>query len=261
MRIVTFASGSTGNCGLISDGGANILVDAGISMSRIVKGLAELGLTPRDMCGVLITHEHSDHVSGLKMLVKHHGVKVMAPTQLCRVLAEKIPEISQSLCPIPLDEEFLIGNTLIKSFCTPHDAQFSVGYRFEGDAVFALATDTGCISAEMLEGLLGADVVLIEANHDEEILRSGPYPYYLKQRILARTGHLSNKDCGKLALMLANHGTRHIILGHLSRENNTPELAFAEVNAALSGTNTQLSVAPANKMLAVTVGDDVKCSV
>lgn len=261
MRIVTFASGSTGNCGLISDGGANILVDAGISMSRIVGGLAELGLTPRDMCGVLITHEHSDHISGLKMLVKHHGVKVFAPADLCRVLAAKTPELAPALCAIPLDESFIIENIRIKAFRTPHDAAFSVGYRFEGSAVFSLATDTGCITDALLNGLMGADIALIEANHDEQMLRNGPYPYYLKQRILAPSGHLSNIDCGKLALMLANRGTRHIILGHLSRENNSPELALSQVKAALSGTQTQLYVAPANKMLAVTVGDDVKCSV
>lgn len=261
MRIVTFASGSTGNCSLISDGGVNILIDAGISMSRIVKGLASVGLAPRDLCGVLITHEHSDHVSGLPMLVKHHGLRVLAPRRLCEILAEAKPALIPALCAVPVGETFRIGELGIRAFRTPHDAGFSVGYRFEGSSVFAFATDTGCISDELLDGLRGARTVLIEANHDTAMLRSGPYPYFLKRRILADTGHLSNTDCGKLARLLADSGTDNIILGHLSRENNSPELALTEVKAALEDKNVQICVAPMNNILAVSVGDDVECLV
>ena len=121
MRIVTFASGSTGNCSLVSDGEANILIDAGISMRRTVSALKELGLSPQDLCGVLITHEHSDHISGLSMLAKHHDISIFAPTELCGVLAAMKPELKNRLVPIPVNEVFGMGGIGVKAFRTRHD--------------------------------------------------------------------------------------------------------------------------------------------
>ena len=259
MRIVTFASGSTGNCGLISDGEANILIDAGISMRRTVSALKELGLSPQDLCGVLITHEHSDHISGLSMILKHHNISVYAPQELCEVLAAMKPELKSRLIAIPVNEAFGLGGIEVKAFRTPHDSKFSVGYRFEGSSVAAFATDTGSITDELVCGIEGARLALIEANHDLEMLLSGPYPYILKRRILSENGHLSNEDCAKLALHLAKSGAWDIIVGHLSRENNTPQLAFNTVSAGLTGENVGLHVAPMDKMLAVSVGDSVQC--
>lgn len=259
MRIVTFASGSTGNCSLISDGEANILIDAGISMRRTVNALKELGLSPQDLCGVLITHEHSDHISGLSMLAKHHDISIFAPRTLCEVLSEMKPELKSRLNEIPVNESFGMGSLAVKAFRTPHDSRFSVGYRFEGSSTLAFATDTGSITDELVSGLEGAELALIEANHDIQMLVSGPYPYFLKQRILSSTGHLSNEDCAKLAKHLAKSGTKDIIIGHLSRENNTPQAAFSAVNAQICGENAGLHVAPMDKMLALSVGDSVEC--
>ena len=261
MRIVTFASGSTGNCCLVSDGGVNVLIDAGISARRIVQGLGVLGLAPQDVCGVLITHEHSDHISGLSMILKHHNISVYAPQELCEVLAAMKPELKSRLIAIPVNEAFGLGGIEVKAFRTPHDSKFSVGYRFEGSSVAAFATDTGSITDELVCGIEGARLALIEANHDLEMLLSGPYPYILKRRILSENGHLSNEDCAKLALHLAKSGAWDIIVGHLSRENNTPQLAFDTVNAGLTGENVKLHVAPMDKMLAVSVGDIVQCSI
>ena len=261
MRIVTFASGSTGNCSLISDGRVNILIDAGISMRRVVSALAEYGLTPQDLCGVLITHEHSDHISGLPMLHKYYRLPIIAPPELCAILKDVKPELSPSLNAVSVGELLNIHDTKIRSFRTPHDARFSVGYRFEGEGIFSFATDTGMITDAMLEGLSGADTALIEANHDIEMLRNGPYPYFLKKRILSDYGHLSNTECGKLAQHLANGGTRRIILGHLSRENNSPELAKSTVSAALEGLDMDVKVAPMCDFLEVNVGETQKCSV
>lgn len=259
MRIVTFASGSTGNCSLISDGGANILIDAGISMRRTVDGLRRLGLTPYDLCGVLITHEHSDHISGLSMLVKYYNIKIFAPERLCDALSSLNPKIKNNLIKIPLGEYFDVDGISVRCFRTPHDSAFSVGYRFKGSSVFAYATDTGSLTDELVSGLEGAELAVIEANHDPEMLKNGPYPYSLKRRILSKTGHLSNIDCGKLASHLEKTGTRYIILGHLSRENNSPQLARETVRASLSGENTELYVAPMNELLAITVGGVVEC--
>ena len=260
MRIVTFASGSSGNCCLISEGKANILIDAGISMRRIVKCLAECGMTPQDICGVLITHEHSDHISGLSMLVKHHGVKLYAPRELREVLVRNVPELSDYLNYIELNKKCNIGGLDVTAFRTPHDSEFSAGYRIEGKSTFAFATDTGSVTDSMLAGLCGADAAIIEANHDVNMLRNGPYPFFLKRRIFSDYGHLSNDDCGKLALMLANSGTKHIILGHLSRENNTPETAFSAVSAALCGMDVKLSVAPMNEISEIIIGEMEECS-
>ena len=259
MRIVTFASGSTGNCCLVSDGGVNVLIDAGISARRIVQGLGVLGLAPQDVCGVLITHEHSDHISGLPVLVKRTGMRIFAPSELGEVLKRVKPELSESIDYIPPDGGLCVGDVRITAFPTPHDASASFGYRIEGSEVFAFATDTGHISDELLEGLQGADTVVIEANHDKAMLKNGPYPPFLKQRVLSKHGHLSNDDCAKLACLLADSGTRQIILGHLSQQNNTPEAAETAVSEALSGRNVKIYTAPANKLLEVLIGDGVQC--
>ncbi|MBS7365245.1 MAG: MBL fold metallo-hydrolase [Oscillospiraceae bacterium] len=259
MRIVTFASGSTGNCCLVSDGGVNVLIDAGISARRIVQGLGVLGLAPQDVCGVLITHEHSDHISGLPVLVKRTGMRIFAPSELGEVLKRVKPELSESIDYIPPDGGLCVGDVRITAFPTPHDASASFGYRIEGSEVFAFATDTGHISDELLEGLQGADTVVIEANHDKVMLKNGPYPPFLKQRVLSKHGHLSNDDCAKLACLLADSGTRQIILGHLSQQNNTPEAAETAVSEALSGRNVKIYTAPANKLLEVLIGDGVQC--
>ena len=259
MRIVTFASGSTGNCCLVSDGGVNVLIDAGISARRIVQGLGVLGLAPQDVCGVLITHEHSDHISGLPVLVKRTGMRIFAPSELGEVLKRIKPELSESIDYIPPDGGLCVGDVRITAFPTPHDASASFGYRIEGSEVFAFATDTGHISDELLEGLQGADTVVIEANHDKVMLKNGPYPPLLKQRVLSKHGHLSNDDCAKLACLLADSGTRQIILGHLSQQNNTPEAAETAVSEALSGRNVKIYTAPANKLLEVLIGDGVQC--
>ena len=259
MRIVTFASGSTGNCCLVSDGGVNVLIDAGISARRIIQGLGVLGLAPQDVCGVLITHDHSDHISGLPVLVKRTGMRIFAPSELGEVLKRVKPELSESIDYIPPDGGLCVGDVRITAFPTPHDASASFGYRIEGSEVFAFATDTGHISDELLEGLQGADTVVIEANHDKVMLKNGPYPPLLKQRVLSKHGHLSNDDCAKLACLLADSGTRQIILGHLSQQNNTPEAAETAVSEALSGRNVKIYTAPANKLLEVLIGDGVQC--
>ena len=253
MRIVVFASGSSGNCTLLSNGETHLLLDAGISMRRIQGSLARAGLSIDDLSGVLITHEHADHISGLKMLLKHHPLTVYAPRTVAARLWGMLPEAQERTRVIPVGTPFTLGSVTVRAFHTPHDTDESVGYRLEGEGSFALATDMGAVTEEVLEGLLGARMVLIEANHDLDMLCDGPYPVYLKRRILSDRGHLSNVDCASLADRLAASGTRRIILGHLSRENNRPEIALQTVRAALSGRNTELYCAPVSGCLNVPV--------
>lgn len=257
MTVSVFASGSGGNCLLISGAGTNILIDAGISMRRVKSALAEAKLNVENIGGVLITHEHSDHVSGLKMLCRYYSIPIFAPHTVANRLMGKIPETEDKLHIIPVNEDFYIENLKVRAFHTPHDTDESVGYRVEGEGTFALSTDMGHVTDRIIEGLIGAETVLIESNHDEKMLMEGPYPVYLKRRILSDKGHLSNSACASLAKVLSDNGTENIILGHLSRENNRPWIARAAAEAAL-GTGEGLFVAPELGFLQVPVGKAVQ---
>lgn len=253
MRITTLASGSSGNCTVVSTDSGSLLIDAGISMRRIKTGLARLGLAPEKLGGILITHEHSDHISGLPMLIKYYNIPIFAPRTVANHLRWSLAGVEERLREIVPGENTPISGMTVRAFHTPHDTDESVGYRVEGDCVFALATDMGCVTEEILGGVLGADAVVIESNHDEQMLRYGSYPYQLKRRILSDHGHLSNADCAALARRLAENGTRYIVLGHLSRENNDPSVAFRTVAGALEGLDVSLRVAPAAESLDLVV--------
>lgn len=253
MQITVFASGSSGNCALISSGGENILMDAGISLRRITAGLGAVHVSPEELSGVLITHEHSDHISGLGTLSRRFRLPIFATRTVANRLRGMLPETDGLTREIRAGETFGVGDFNVTAFQTPHDSADSVGYRIENGAVLGFATDTGCVTPEMLEGLGGADTAVIEANHDEEMLRYGAYPVYLKRRILSDTGHLSNARCGELARALALGGTRRIIIAHLSRENNRPDLARDTVAEAVEGCGAELFVAPESGGLTVPV--------
>ena len=253
MWLTTFASGSSGNCALLTLDGVHILLDAGISWRRICTELAQSGVRPEDLAAVLITHEHSDHIAGLGTLVKHCAAPICAPRIVARRLERTVAGAAARLRIFAPGMPETLETLRVQCFPTSHDTDESVGWRVEGSAVFALATDTGCVTPEIERGLRGADAVLIEANHDVDMLRAGPYPYYLKRRILSARGHLSNDDCAALAARLAEGGTRQIVLGHLSRENNRPALAYQTVCSALEGTTAALCVAPAAERLTVEV--------
>ena len=253
MKLTVFASGSSGNCLLLSGGGADILIDAGISARRISDMLGESCLSLHDIGGVLITHEHSDHISGLRGLLRRSSAAIYAPRAVAARLRGMLPGVEERLRVIPVGEDFTIARLTVRAFHTPHDTDESVGYRVECGAVFAIATDMGCVTDEVRQNLLGADAVLIESNHDEDMLRYGRYPVYLKRRILSEHGHLSNDNCASLARELAESGTKTIILGHLSRENNTPATALRTVGRALDGTDVSLLCAPVFGALEVKV--------
>ena len=251
MRFCTIASSSSGNCTLVSEGSTNILIDAGISARRISTSLKELGICCSDISAVFITHEHSDHICGLKTMEKQFGIPVMAPEFVAKGIAGAIPEIECYIQTIPVGEELRIGELSLHAFRTPHDTDESVGYKItDGAKSFAIATDMGHVTEEVLRELIGVDAAVLEANHDAEMLKKGPYPYHLKKRILSDRGHLSNRLCGLLAGRLFEHGAKNIILAHLSKENNTPELAYNTVaeqmakSGAVPGVNVGLYVAP-----------------
>lgn len=260
MRICIFASGSGGNCLLLSDGSTHVLVDAGISMRRIEASLREADIAMSDITGVLITHEHSDHISGLKMLLKYHQVPVYAPHTVANRMRGMLPDVDGSLNIIEVGTVFELGSLRVRAFHTPHDTDESVGYRFSGTSSFAIATDMGHVTDEVLDGLTGAETVLIESNHDIDMLQLWARIQCTSSGcILSDRGHLSNKDCAVLARNLAENGTTRIILGHLSKENNTPETALSESRAALDGTRAELYCAPSSGFMSFEIGETQPC--
>lgn len=248
MTVVhTLASGSSGNALVILSGGTRILLDAGISCRRISAALAELGLGAGDLDAILITHTHTDHISGLRTLLKRTDGPVWATARAGRELLYRLPEAEGRLCLAEPGTPFEVGCCSVTAVTTSHDAPGACGYRLDtADGSVGILTDTGYITDQAAELLPGVDLAVLEANHDVETLRSGPYPYYLKQRILGLEGHLSNGDAAAFASLLAERGASEIVLAHLSRENNTPVMARTAVETALAGAGLSplLSVAP-----------------
>lgn len=243
MEFYTIASSSAGNAALVCHEDINILIDAGVSCRRITQTLTTLSLTLADLDGILITHEHIDHVRGLGTLAKKCGARLYAS----RGTASALDYPAARVHAFPAGEEFTIGALHVKSFRTSHDARESVGYRVESnDGSLAVLTDTGFVTDEAHDVALGADMLLLESNHDVVMLKNGGYPYYLKQRILSEYGHLSNDAAAEFAIECVRAGTSDILLAHLSGENNTPQLAEYTVGRALqaSGLTVRLSAAP-----------------
>lgn len=242
MQLTSLASGSSGNCTLIQSQQTHLLIDAGISCKRIDLGLNQMDISCRDLSGVFITHEHSDHICGLKILSKKHHVPIYGtPETLDAIQAgdrEHViePELFHPILP---DQEIQVGDLQVMPFSNTHDAANPVGYRiYQGQKSAAVCTDLGNYSQYTVNHLLGVNALLLEANHDLHMLQAGPYPYSLKRRIMSDYGHLSNEACGKLLSELLHNGIKAVILGHLSKENNYSDLALESVKVEIDLSDT-----------------------
>ena len=233
MRLCSIASGSSGNCIYVGSDDTHLLVDTGISKKRIEEGLKELEIKGDEIDGILITHEHSDHIQGLGVFSRKYEVPIYAtPGTIEGILSYsglgKLPD--GLLHPIHTDEPFNLGDITVDPFVISHDANEPSGYRMEcGGKSVAVATDLGQYDEYTVEHLKNLDAVLLEANHDIHMLEVGGYPYYLKQRILGEKGHLSNELSGQLLCDILHDNLKHIVLGHLSKENNYARLAYETV--------------------------------
>lgn len=244
MQFISFASGSSGNCALLRGGGVNLLIDAGISMRRIRLALQSQGLAPGDLSAVLITHEHADHVSGLTMLTKYTEVPVWASAGTAAALAAEGKCAEKNLRALPPERAVDIGELRILGVPLMHDAAEPLGYRIEGErSAAAVLTDLGVLTESVRSAARGCRFAVVETNHDPELLRRGPYPPALKRRIAGDRGHLSNEAGAELAAVLAVAGAQELLLGHLSRENNRPELALAAVRRRV-GDQLRVAAAP-----------------
>lgn len=238
MRFCSIASGSSGNCIYVGTEKTHLLVDVGISGKKIEQGLNSMDLSGKEIDGILITHEHSDHMKSLGVLARKYQIPVYttggtADAIKCMKSVGELPDCI--FHEIREDEDFMIKDMKIHPFSIPHDAAQPVGYRLEGNGhSVGIATDLGKYNEYIVENLKELDVLLLEANHDIRMLQVGKYPYYLKQRILGDRGHLSNENAGRLLCRLLHDHMKAIFLGHLSRENNYEALAYETVCAEVT---------------------------
>lgn len=238
MRLCSIASGSSGNCIYVGSEATHLLVDVGISGKRTELGLNSLGITAKDLDGILITHEHADHISGLGVIARKYGVPIYAtPGTIDAIVnSSSVGKIDESLfCEVKEDVKLTIKDLTVNPMRISHDAAQPVAYRISyGNKKIGICTDLGVYNDYTVECLKGMDALLLEANHDVNMLQVGPYPYYLKQRILGDRGHLSNENSGRLLSRILHDGLENIILGHLSKENNLPELAYEAVRMEIT---------------------------
>ncbi len=263
MEITTFASGSKGNCAFVRAGATAFLIDAGISYLQIKNKLERLGAGVDELNGVFVTHEHSDHVKGLLTLLKRTELPVYAPDLVAKTLRGMLPCYADRVCTIPVRQPIHVDGVTVTAFETPHDTPQSVGYRVDRDGEsFSLCTDLGHITDEVLDHITGSGSVLIESNHDVTRLRLSSYPKYLQERILSNRGHLSNEACARMAVFLAEQGTKQFLLGHISQESNTPRMAMTVVGGALEQAgygHLYCAAAPANDLLTMIEGGAAEC--
>ena len=238
MRLCSIASGSSGNCIYVGSQATHLLVDVGISGKRTEQGLNSLGVTGRDLDGILITHEHADHISGLGVMARKYEIPIYATRGTIAAIqkSSSVGKIEDSLFhEIHEDEKLVIKDLTVNPMKISHDAAQPVAYRIGyGNQRIGICTDLGVYNDYTVECLKGMDALLIEANHDVNMLQVGPYPYPLKQRILGDKGHLSNENSGKLLSRILHDKLQTIILGHLSKDNNLPELAYEAVRMEIT---------------------------
>lgn len=240
-RFSSLFSSSSGNCTFIGSGTGGILVDVGVSAKQALAALDCIGVDIGDIGAIFVTHEHTDHIKGLRALASKYNIKVYTSSGTMQKLEE-----SGKLCDKFTCEVIPVGGVecrgmFVRPFRTSHDCAESLGFTVEtpDDRKISVLTDTGFVSEDMYTAVSGSDLILAESNHDVGMLRNGPYTYALKRRILSDVGHLSNIACSELVTRLVENGTTRIVLGHLSKENNMPELAFQTNKAALTTMGAQ----------------------
>ena len=231
MRICNFSSGSDGNSTYIESSNSKILIDAGISCAKIVENLNKLGVNPFEIDAIFVTHEHSDHISGIDTFSRKYNTKIYAHANCWLTLDSKLKKVEKLNRFNFFDSCISFKDLKIYNYPLSHDASFTVGYKIasENNSV-SIVTDLGIITDDIIDFIKGSQLVYIESNHDVKTLQENPnYSYFLKSRILSSHGHLSNLQCAQAIEKLAVYGTKQFVLSHLSKENNTPDLAYNQV--------------------------------
>lgn len=245
LKFCSLASGSSGNCQWISSEKTAILLDAGLSGKYIQAAMASISEDLEKVQGILVTHEHIDHMKCIGVMMRRYGLRLYANGATFEAIAPKLGKFDPAQVSLfENDQAFEIGDLLVKPFSISHDAVDPVAYSFShGNRKISVATDLGTVDQRILGELLSSDLLMIEANHDVEMLKVGPYPYHLKRRILSEIGHLSNDHAGEIALEVLRAGKlQSILLGHISKENNHPELAYETVKACLEADGVEIGL-------------------
>ena len=255
-KICLLYSGSRGNSAFIEAGGARILIDAGKSAKALCSALCTIGVDIDSIDAIFVTHEHRDHVSALQTLSHKHNIPIHILLSSAEIFYGLRDEKLCACLNLKMGNSFEVDvkGLHVKAFPTPHDSRAAVGYRvsFHEDGkeyAIGYATDTGYVTDAMRENLTGCFAAVIESNHDLDMLRDGPYPPELKQRIRSKKGHLSNPDCAEFAAALTESGTKHIMLAHLSEENNDPSLAYNETLSAIADETVNIKVAAQDEVV------------
>lgn len=240
MKFCSLYSGSSGNCQFIRAGNTKILVDAGLSGKKIQQAILSIDEDPTDIQGIFVTHEHIDHIQGAGILSRRFNIPIYANEETWKAMQPSIGEVKSENIKI-FDESVEIGELYVQAFDISHDAVKPVGYKiFNKDKKISLLTDTGCVTESIKQNVMNSDLLLIESNHDEDMVLIGSYPWPLKRRVLGEYGHMSNDLAGNLLAKILKKGTEIVLLGHLSKENNFPELAYKTVENILKENNIPL---------------------
>jgi len=235
MRFCPLFSGSSGNALFLEAGNIRLLIDCGLPGRTVEQALAAIHVDPSALDAILVTHEHSDHVKGVGVFSRKYDLPIYANAACWQAMTPQLGNIAlKNIRVFETNQDFYLGQLNILPFSTPHDAADPVGYAFSANGrKVCTMTDIGHMHPGLLDAAKGADLLLLEANHDIDLLQRGPYPYHLKQRILSRHGHLSNADAAKALVKLHTEGVHNVILGHMSRENNTDALVRSTIREAL----------------------------
>ena len=241
VSVTVLGSGSRGNATIVSSSRTRVLVDVGFSCREIFRRMKDVGLDAHDLDAIVITHEHSDHVSGLPVLARKLNIPIFMTGATCESWVASLPDAKSPDAVLKKREifqagrSFIVGDIEVRSFTIPHDAADPVGFTFRTEGIrVGVVTDLGYMAANVAEQIRGCDVLMIESNHDTEMLRQGPYPWSVKQRVMSRVGHLSNEALADFFTSAYDGSATFVVLAHLSEQNNHPELARRAAEQALS---------------------------
>lgn len=244
----SIASGSSGNCAVWSCDGTTVLIDLGVSVRALNTALRQIDLEITDLDAVLLTHEHTDHIKGLTTFVKKYDVPIYATFGTASAILLRQPQTQKNFRTFAAGDSFSIGALHIQSIPIPHDAAEPTAYRLDGSECLGYATDIGYLTEQLRNAMSGCETLVLESNHDVEMLKNGVYPMYLKQRIRGQYGHLSNEECAMGAVEWARKGTKRFILSHLSDKNNTPLTALRCTQRMVERNGCEVYVAPRSAM-------------
>jgi phosphoribosyl 1,2-cyclic phosphodiesterase len=245
MKICVLGSGSRGNCTLVESGGTAVLIDAGFSGKEIRRRLQLIGRQVESISAILVTHEHNDHVSGAGILSRQAQVPLYANSATYQATESRLGKLS-ARCEFGTGEQFTLDDLQVHPFAISHDTVDPVGFVIsDGTHCFGYCTDTGKITTLIEHHLQGCDALVLESNHDPKMLREGPYPLHLQQRVRSNKGHLANEDAGRFLRKLVSQRLTNVVLAHLSETNNLPELALRAAKNSINGCTEQIRIIPA----------------